>query len=233
MPKICSLSWSIASDSGSVALHFSHLVCFIPKKKTNFFYNSESWIQGRRKHVKVAPAMWETASTGGGRYERRTREHLGGRGHALPENFENLTPLKRDLQHFQVKSIMFLLHCRAKNLNRGVLFCITQFVVWPTKLFYFLKELFFLKKSIFLESRSGHGRTNRTGCAGPVNSLSATQFRVFFFMSFSAFPNQRRVSLHLTLSCNRNLFWSILISTYSFSFLDRSSQSEVWEESPK
>ena len=66
-------------------------------------------MQGRRKHVKVDPAKWKTPSTAGGNYERRKREHPGVRGHAPSENFENVTPLKHDLQHFQTKSIIFLL----------------------------------------------------------------------------------------------------------------------------
>ena len=71
--------------------------------------------QVRRKHVKVGRAKWETTSTAGGSYKRRRREHLRGPEDALPENFENVTPLKCDLQHFQTKSIIFLLHRRAKN----------------------------------------------------------------------------------------------------------------------
>lgn len=73
----------------------------------------ENTYQGLRKHVKVDTAKWETMSTAGGSYKRQGREHLRGvRGHASPENFENVASLKPDLQHFLTKSIIFLLQNR-------------------------------------------------------------------------------------------------------------------------
>ena len=103
-----------------------------------------------------------------GHYEHCRRElrvlkswvSKGDWGHAFPENFENVTPLKHDLQHFWtiLVTFYFCYTLEGKKVDRKKL----------KKYFYFFERIILLKKFIFLESWPGHGQTNWSGSADPV-----------------------------------------------------------------